>query len=134
VATQAQKLDRVVLMVEDDPGILELYSKGLEQQGFRVVKAGTAAVALQRARQLGRIDILVSDVVLLDQANEAAMHGIELMRRIMALQPDVKVILFSGQSQDNLQALGGVPAGAIFLEKPFTLQTLVKTITRALAS
>jgi len=121
-------------MVEDDPGILELYATGLEQQGFRVVKAGTAAVALQRARNLGRIDILVSDVVLLDQTNEAAMHGIELMRRIVALQPDVKVILFSGQSPDNLETLGGVPAGAIFLEKPFTLQTLVKTINQVLAS
>jgi DNA-binding response OmpR family regulator len=115
-------------MVEDDPAILELFARGLEHHGYRVVKAGTAAVALQRARNLGRIDFLVSDVVLLDQAKESAMHGIELMRRIVALQPEVKVIMFSGQSQENLQELGGIPPGTIFLEKPFTVQTLVLTM------
>jgi two-component system, cell cycle response regulator CpdR len=130
---------KVVMLVDDEPSVLELYGVGLEQYGFRVVKAGTAAVALQRGRDLGRIDVLVTDVVLLGpvelekRQQPPVMHGIELMRRMVELQPDVKVILFSGYAQDMIEKLGGIPpAGTIFLRKPFTVETLTKTITRLL--
>jgi DNA-binding response OmpR family regulator len=126
--------EKVVLLVEDDPDALQLYAKGLEHQGFRVVKAGTAAVALQRARELGRIDVLVTDVVLMDQPQGPTVHGIELMRRMMVMQPDVKVVLFSGHSKDTIEKIGGIPAGTTFLEKPFHVETLVLAIKQLLTS
>jgi CheY-like chemotaxis protein len=131
--------ETVVLLVDDDPAILELFSVGLQEHGFRVVKAGTAAVALQRARELGRVDILVTDVVLVSHLqlrsahHTPAMQGIELMRRFMAAQPDAKVILFSGQSKDTIKQVGGIPPGTTFLEKPFSVNTLVRTIKQLLS-
>jgi DNA-binding response OmpR family regulator len=123
-----RKLDKVVLLVEDDPTVLDLYAIGLGHHGFQVVKAGTAAAALQRARELGRIDILVTDVVLLGHPEGSIGHGIELMRRLLSFQPDVKVILFSGQSKDTIERVGGIPSGTIFLEKPVAIETLVRSI------
>jgi DNA-binding response OmpR family regulator len=126
--TLHRKSDKVVLLVEDDPSVLDLYAIGLEHHGFRVVKAGTAAAALQRARDLGRIDILVTDVVLPGRPEAITIHGIDLMRRLLELQPDLKVILFSGQSKDRIEQVGGIPSGTIFLEKPVSLETLVRSI------
>jgi len=135
----ARESDNVVILVEDEPSILELYGAGLEREGFRVVKAGTAVVALQRARELGRIDVLVTDVVLLGAGELAkhqprpTMHGIELMRRMVELQPDLKVVLFSGYAQDLIEKLDGIPPpGTVFLRKPFSVETLVETIKRLL--
>jgi len=132
--TFPRKPEKVVLLVEDDPTVLDLYAIGLEHHGLRVVKAGTAPAALQRAKDLGRIDILVTDVVLLGQPEGLTMHGIELMRRLVALQPTVKVILFSGQSKDTIEKVGGIPSGTMFLEKPVALETLVHSIKMLLGA
>jgi CheY-like chemotaxis protein len=133
------RIDTVVLLVDDEPAVLALCGAGLEQEGFRVLKARTAAEALDRAKQLGRIDVLATDVVLPHQLRVAkhqwqrpTMHGVELMRRMVALQPDLKVILFSGQSEDMIKTAGGIPAGTLFLRKPFSAETLARSIRRAL--
>ena len=132
-------IERVVLLVDDEPAVLALCAAGLEQEGFRVLKASNAAEALDRAKQLGRIDILATDVVLPDQLRMAkhhwqrpTMHGVDLMRRMVALQPGVKVILFSGQSEETIKTVGGIPAGTVFLRKPFSANTLARSIRRAL--
>jgi DNA-binding response OmpR family regulator len=133
----AHQLEKVVLLVDDDPDVLKLYGFGLQQHRFRVVKAGTAAVALQRARELDRLDVLITDFVLdpadLENAGPPNMHGIELIRRIMELHPNVKVILFSGHPHEMIEKLGGIPpAGTAFLQKPFTVEVLAHTIKRIL--
>ena len=134
----APQCEKVVLLVDDDPDVLKLYGIGLQQHGFGVVKAGTAAVALQRARELDRIDILITDFVLSDAAGlenaKQTIHGIELIRRIVNLQPAVKVILFSAHPHDIIEKLGGVPpAGTAFLQKPFTVEVLTQTIQQVLS-
>jgi CheY-like chemotaxis protein len=107
----APQCEKVVLLVDDDPDVLKLYGIGLQQHGFGVVKAGTAAVALQRARELDRIDILITDFVLSDAAGlenaKQTIHGIELIRRIVNLQPAVKVILFSAHHMTLLKSSAG---------------------------
>jgi two-component system cell cycle sensor histidine kinase/response regulator CckA len=135
----ATSIEKVILLVDDEPAVLALCSVGLEQEGFRVLKARNAAEALERAKQLGRIDLLATDVVLPDQLRLAknswqrpSMHGVELMRRMVALQPGLKVILFSGQSEDMIKSLGGIPPGTLFLKKPFSADTLARSIRRAL--
>ena len=135
-----QKMEPVVLLVDDEPAVLALCGAGLEQEGFRVLKARTAAEALDRAKQLGRIDVLATDVVLPEQLQMAknhwqrpTMHGVELMRRMIVLQPGLKVVLFSGQSEEIIKTVGGIPAGTMFLRKPFSADTLARSIRRALS-
>ena len=98
-------------------------------------------MALQLARVLERVDVLVTDLVLFSEAElpspqeRPPMHGIELMRRIIELKPNIKIILFSGQAQDVIATLGAVPPpGTVFLRKPFTVGTLVGSIKRLLGS
>jgi DNA-binding NtrC family response regulator len=130
---------RTILLVDDDPAILALFSARLEQAGFRVLKAHTATEALNRAEQEGRIDVLATDLVLTDQLRLAKHHGqrpmhhgITLMRQMVSRQPTVKVILFSGQSDETIKTLGPIPSGIAFLRKPFGPETLVHSIEQVL--
>jgi CheY-like chemotaxis protein len=132
-------MDRVILLVDDEPTVLALLSSGLQQAGYRVVTARSAQDALKHAKQLGRIDVLASDVVLPEHLRLAKhhmqrpiMHGIALMRKVLSLQPGLRVVLFSGQSEEMLQSLGGIPEGTAFLRKPFSSETLVRCINRVL--
>jgi len=133
--------EHVILLVDDEPAVLSLFTSGLTQAGFRVIAAQTAGDALQRAAKLGRIDVLATDIVLPDRLRLAkdhlqrpVMHGIALMRRLVALQPGLKVVLFSGQPDEMIRSLGGIPPGTTFLRKPFSTETLVRTIKQVLTT
>ena len=58
--------DTVVLLVDDDATVLALFAHGLVDAGFRVATAHSATEALQRAKELGPIDILATDLILPD--------------------------------------------------------------------
>jgi two-component system cell cycle sensor histidine kinase/response regulator CckA len=132
-------MDRVILLVDDESTVLAVLSRGLQQAGFRVVTARSAHEALKRAKQLGRIDLLASDVVLpeklslaRDHRQRPVSHGIALMRKLLSLDPGLRVVLFSGQSEEMIQSLGGIPEGTAFLRKPFSSETLVRCINKVL--
>jgi CheY-like chemotaxis protein len=136
----SSKITPVILLVDDEPMVVSVFCKALEHEGYRVVTAHTAGEALIRAKQLGRIDLLATDVVLLDKLRLAThhqqrptMHGIDLTRRLVAMQPGIKFILFSGQQDDLLKSLGGIPPTAKFLRKPFAAETLIRVVQEALA-
>jgi CheY-like chemotaxis protein len=129
----------VVLLVDDDPAVLAVLSIGLEEQGFRVIKAQSSSEALQRAKDFARIDILASDVVLpgamklaKHQLQHPPKHGIELMRQMIALRPGIKVILFSGHTDETINGLG-MPPDTIFLRKPLTGETLARSVRQLLS-
>jgi two-component system cell cycle response regulator CpdR len=129
----------VVLLVDDDPAVLAVLSHGLEEHGFRVVKAQSFLEALQRAKDFARIDVLASDVILPGAMKLAKhnlqhppKHGIELMRQLIALRPGIKVILFSGHSDETINSLG-MPPDTIFLRKPLTGETLARSIRELLS-
>jgi CheY-like chemotaxis protein len=132
--------DAVVLLVEDDATVLTLFSHGLQQAGFHVMTAHSANDALQRVKELGHIDVLATDLILTDHLRLAkhasqrpARHGLELMRLMLKVYPNLKVVLFSGQSNDMVNGMGGIPDGAVFLRKPFSADTLAWSIRQVLA-
>lgn len=132
-------MDRVILLVDDEPIVLSLLTTGLQQAGYQVVSAQSAEEALNRAKRLGRIDVLASDVVLpghmriaKDHFQKPVMHGIALMRKLVSLQPGLRVILFSGQPEELILSLGGIPEGTVFLRKPFSSDALVRRIQQVL--
>ena len=129
----------VVLLVEDEAALMALFGQGLQQAGFHVILAQTAAEAIRRARNLGRIDILATDLFLTDHLRRTTetlqrppRHGLALMRRMLELHPDLKVVLFSGQSDDTIEEMGGIPPGTVFLRKPFSPEMLARTIRQFL--
>lgn len=128
-----------MLLVDDDPAVLAVLSIGLEEQGFRVIKAQSSSEALQRAKDFAHIDVLATDVILPGAMKLAKhhlqhppKHGIELMRQVIALRPGIKVILFSGHSDETINGLG-MPPDTIFLRKPLTGETVARNVRQLLS-
>ena len=118
-----------ILVVDDDPAVLQLFSKILRAEGHRVWEASTGQQALQVAREK-RPDLVVSDVMLPD------LSGIEVCRQIKAdaALTDVFVVLISGEAVTVPHKVHGLDTGADdYLVKPVDLHEFLarlRTIMR----
>jgi PAS domain S-box-containing protein len=112
-----------VLVVEDEGGIRALVRKILRRQGYRVLEAGTPDEAVETAQSSGKpIHLLVTDMNLPQRSGRA------LARDLHELFPEMKVLYVSGYTDDSTVYAGELPAGAAFLQKPFTLGSLLKKV------
>jgi PAS domain S-box-containing protein len=112
----------VVLLVEDEEGVLELARESLRIVGYSVLESSNGPVALEiAARHPGPIHLLLSDVVMPD------MSGPELARRLGLLRPDTKVLFMSGYTSEGM-----LEPGAALLQKPFTLDVLARAVREVL--
>jgi DNA-binding NtrC family response regulator len=116
-----------VLLVEDAEALRLLVRELLENAGYTVVDADTPDKALSMVEATpGPIHLLVTDMVM------PRMNGQELARRIAVLKPEARVVFMSGYSDQTMGDQGTLPPDALFLQKPFTVDALLKTIRRAL--
>ena len=106
--------------MEDEPGLLKLFNRLLEGQGYRTLSAEDADEALRIAESTGEIDILVSDIVL-----PGRMNGLGLCDRIRKSRPHLPCIFVSGY---NAPEHGSIPDNAVLLRKPFKRATLIEAI------
>lgn len=110
-----------VLLVDDDPAVLRVARKGLEQFGYRVLPANGAAEATAiAAEQGGSVAILVTDVMMPGQ------RGTGLAAELTADWPALKVLFISGHPKDE----AGQPA--LQLTKPFSPDELALAIRETL--
>ena len=118
-----------LLLVEDEPAILNSTAQTLETLGYAVWKAGSSAEALRLAGEPGqKIHLLVTDVVMPD------MNGRDLARKIQALRPEIKCLFMSGYTADIIARNGVLDGGVYFIQKPFSKQTLAVQIREVLDS
>ncbi len=118
---------RTVLVVEDEPGIRALIRKMLLRRGYQVLEAQTGSEGLQIVNERdGKIDLLITDLML------PQMNGRELVDRLALTWPQIKVLFISGFTDDPLLARETLPAGVVFLQKPFTLESLLEKVDQAL--
>ena len=127
VAAQKQaknaELPATVLVVDDEPVVLSLLSRALEQK-FEVVACHAAADALACIRQ-GGFDAVVSDI------NMPGMNGIELLRAVRDLDPDLPVLLVTGLPSWE-GAAEAIELGVFrYLPKPFDIEHLRNTVMQA---
>jgi signal transduction histidine kinase/CheY-like chemotaxis protein len=117
-----------ILVVEDEAGVRELACQFLKVSGYSVLEAEDGVEALEiAARYAGKIHLMLSDMVM------PRMSGGELMERLVAVRPDVKVLLMSGYSEYSSGHPGqGIPQ-ALILQKPFSLPSLVEKVREVLA-
>ncbi|MCJ2081848.1 MASE4 domain-containing protein [Methylobacterium sp. J-090] len=108
----------VILVVEDEPAVLDMAVESLGELGYRTVTATHAAAALDRLRGPERIDIMFSDVVM-----PGGMNGVQLSVEARRLRPDLRVLLASGYTASALGA-DGVPADLPLLSKPYRREDL----------
>jgi two-component system, cell cycle sensor histidine kinase and response regulator CckA len=112
-----------ILLVEDEDVLRTFNARGLRSRGYTVVEAGNGVEALEElAKQGGKVDLVVSDVVMPE------MDGPTLMKELKQRDPDIKIIFVSGYAEDAFER--SLPEGTHFefLPKPFTLKQLVSKV------
>ena len=118
-----------VLAVDDEPAVLETVTIMLERMGFEVMVARDGLEALEcfRANADG-IGLVLLDLTM------PRMDGQEAFLAIRGLKAHVPMILSSGYDwQQTMHSLQG-PGAPTFLQKPYTLKVLRKTIETALGA
>ena len=103
-----------ILVVEDDPDVLDAAISMLKSLGYHVLTAGDAASALATLRRKQPIDILFTDIVM-----PKGMNGVELARAAMLLRPEIKVLLASGYPTAALPLVSDEESTFTFLSKPY---------------
>jgi len=109
-----------ILLVDDEPDILEMGAEYLAERGYTTLTTGNGKDALAEfARQKEQIDLVILDL------NMPEMSGHVCMREILKIRPDVKILIASGYlSRDQVQdALK--PGVTDFLAKPFRMNDML---------
>jgi len=108
-----------ILVVEDDPDVLEIAAAAVRSFGYDVHFAPDAQAALAMLQRGTPVDCLFTDVVM-----PKGMNGVELAREARRLQPTLRVLLTSGYPRKALREREGVDESVAFITKPYTLSAL----------
>jgi CheY-like chemotaxis protein len=132
--TQATAVEPVhgtshILLVEDDPLVLEYASSQLESLGYRVTTAINGRSALALLAQLHDVDLLLTDIVM-----PGGLTGYDLARMAAEVRPDLKVLFTSGYSEHASDSLPGQRSTAALLSKPYRRAELALRVKVALDS
>jgi len=126
-APDAGRGGEVILLIEDENAVREVLVMGLRRQGYRVLPARDGNEAIQLAHQQATgPDIIVTDVVM------PGMSGKQATDALLTLWPGTRVIFMTGYTDNAVIHHGVLDPGATLIEKPFTLDALVRTIQRKL--
>jgi two-component system, OmpR family, response regulator len=107
-----------VLVVDDEPNILELLAAALRLSGFDVISADSGAGAVAAAREQ-RPDIVVLDVMLPD------FDGFEVARMLRALYERLPVLFLTARDAVEDRIAGLTVGGDDYVTKPFSLEEVV---------
>jgi two-component system OmpR family response regulator len=110
-----------VLVVDDEPNIVDVITMALRFQGFEVASAATGAEALQQVREF-RPHLLLLDVMLPD------MEGFDVARRLGAERAKVPIIFLTARDATDDRVRGLTLGGDDYVTKPFSLEELVARI------
>jgi CheY-like chemotaxis protein len=101
-----------VLIVDDEPLIRQISRRTLEGHGYRVTEAANGLDAIELLSHGTALDLLIADL------DMPELTGDEMVRRIRAARPDLKVLYVTGHI-DLLMDARPLWDGEAFLEKPF---------------
>jgi PAS domain S-box-containing protein len=112
-----------ILVVEDQSVVGSLARRSLEASGYTVYQAPNGAAGLAfLAAHPGLVDLVLTDIVM------PRMNGSELAAKIAERYPHVPVLFMSGYSGDDILQRGLALAGAPFIAKPFTPESLAAAV------
>jgi len=126
---QLARGQETILLVEDEPGILNITSQMLETQGYTVLKANTPGEAIQLVSSHGGIiHLLMTDVIMPE------MNGSDLAKSILPSYPQMKRLFMSGYTADVIAHHGVLDEGVHFIQKPFSLSAMAAKVREVLDS
>jgi DNA-binding response OmpR family regulator len=118
---------KTVMVVEDDPAMLDLIMKILSTENYDLVSADSGDAALEVVeRDSVAPDLLVTDLMM------PGMIGSELATAMRLRQPALKVLYETGFTDTLFEARKELEPGAAFVEKPFSARGLLEAARLAL--
>ena len=117
-----------ILLVEDEAELRNANAEFLTMIGYSVVCASSGPEALRLAGEAGRIDLVISDVMM------PRMNGGEFADRLQRLRPNTKLLFVSGYADDTITHAGHSSGTIPFLQKPFSLKQLGRKVNELLAA
>jgi PAS domain S-box-containing protein len=128
-AENAARGHETILLVEDEPAILNMTAMMLKRQGYTVLAADLPGEAIRMAgRHPGQIHLVMTDVVMPE------MDGKNLARNLLTLYPNLKRLFMSGYTANAIAHQGVLDPGIHFIQKPFSMKTLAAKVREALDS
>ena len=116
-----------ILLVEDEKPVLTYLESILDNYGYHYLSAKSAEKAVQLFKENeDNIDLLISDVIL------TGMDGMQLANKLKSEKVDLKVILSSGYSNKKVKMSSIKEKGYNFIQKPYNIMDLLKTIHKTL--
>ncbi|PDT88172.1 hypothetical protein CO669_21310 [Bradyrhizobium sp. Y36] len=109
-------MSHTVLVVDDDPAVLDVVVGMLEDLGCQVISAQSGSDALERLVQNRDISVLITDI------NMPGMDGHELAELARRVRPELKMLQLSGREPRR----GGLP----MIRKPFSFEELADILQR----
>ena len=127
LVTPAAHRHETVVLVEDNDAVRALAHSTLTSDGYQVLEAVNGAEALTMVQdRLAGIALVLTDVVM------PVMGGRELVTRLRAIRPDIRVVFTSGYASDPETADHARVLGAGFIQKPFVPSALRRLVRAAI--
>jgi len=116
-----------ILIVEDDPTLLEMSAAMLKDLGYNVLWAGTPGEASSLAGEYDDdIHLFITDVIMPE------MNGRDLSELIQGIRPGIKILFMSGYSANVIAHQGVLDKGVHFIQKPFSSKDLAAKVRHVL--
>jgi PAS domain S-box-containing protein len=125
-ATRAVPAGAAILVIDDEPAVLEITGRILKAGGFRVQLASDGESALASVAQDGRPDLVLTDLIM------PGIGGAEVARRLATIWPDLPILFVSGYSTEDFRREWGVGSNRYLLQKPFTAEQLIERVAAIL--
>ncbi len=116
----------MILLVEDDEQVRNLTEEILTGKGYRVITASSGADAVKAAKKAGKIQLLLTDVVM------PGMNGLELFSILEGELPGLKVLYMSGYNDNVIASRGIIESGVNFIQKPFSAEAMALKVRSVL--
>ena len=120
------KRAETILVVEDEPVVLEMVKNILQGNGYTVLAAPNGKEGLQVVESADRIDLVLTDIVM------PGMSGGEFVQRLLPLHPDVRVLYMSGYTKYAVVDHGVLESVNSFIWKPFSPTDLLLKVREIL--
>ena len=126
-AFTAQGHGELILLVDDEPMVLEMGADVLESLGYRVLQAsdGLEAVEIFQTHQ-NEIALVITDIVM------PKLGGMETAERIRQIQPNIKIIFSTGYDPDSTLTKSILANHELILSKPYHIKDLSTAIAKKL--
>src|ERR1700736_3423056 len=116
--------NRTVLLVDDEPGVVDVLERYLQEDGFRVLRATDGPGAIEQFER-NRPDLVLLDI------NLPGLPGTEVLRRMRSVR-DVPIIMVTGRV-DEVDRVVGLELGADdYVGKPFSPREVVARVKSVL--